>query len=269
MSTEITKYQPTDLDEIERERKELEKDKEERKARQGRLELQVGKNVIRILPAVAGQKSPFFKMWVHYVKNPATPDKGGRPILCPTKNRNKPCLICKTVSEMRRTGNEIDKKAANSMSATRRIYANVVDTSNPDRGVQVAEFGITIYEELLSLMQKPDPVKAPDAVGDITHPDVGFNIVIEKTVGDPNNLKETTRYKVRAARQPSALANKKWLGELRDLHKVHEELTDEKITALLEGRKDDPSFPPDDDAPAFPPDDDAPASADPDYEPPR
>lgn len=235
-------WQPTNLDEIEKERTQLADERAASKARQGRMQLQVGKNVVRVLPGRKGQKSPFYRVWLHYVKNPATPGKNGRPLPCPLKNSNKPCVICKTVGNLRRSNNPLDAKAANDLSASRRIYANVVDMSAPDKGPQALEFGVKIYEDLLALMNK-DP-NDPSSVGDITHPDTGYNIVIEKAVGDPNNLRETTDYKVRAAKAPTVIADKKWLTAMKDLTQAIEGMTDEKVQALLEGRSDDTEFPP-------------------------
>lgn len=232
-------YEETDLDEIAEERRALAEEREAAKNRAGRLTLQVGKNVIRLMPRRPGERL-FHRLFVHYIKNPAMPDKPGRPVACPLKNRNAPCIVCKKVSELRRSGNEMDKAAAKSLSATRRIYANVVDLGAPDKGVQVMEFGVKIYDDILALMDKDDP----NSFGDITHPDKGYNIVIEKTVGDPKNPKETTRYNVRPAKSPTAITNRKWLEELRPLAKALEAVTDEQVQKLLEGKTDDMEFPP-------------------------
>ena len=80
------------------------------------------------------------------------------------------------------------------------------------------------------------------SVGDFTDPDKGRNVVIEKTVGDPQNIKETTRYEVRMAQTSTPISNRKWLSELHDLSKAAEVIDEVKIKALLEGRDVDGEF---------------------------
>lgn len=245
MSTAITQYGEVDLEEIDHERQERAKERQAAKERQGKMQLQEGANVIRILPPRPGLKSPFYKLYVHYLRNPARPSESGRPVPCPLKNRGANCLVCKKVQELRRSGNPLDKELAKDLSAGRRIYANVIDKNNPDRGVQMLEFGVKIYDDLLAVMQ--DPAKDPSALGNITHPDTGHDVVIEKTVGNPQDRVRTTRYNVRPVPRPSQLPNKKWLSELHDLEKALSPMADDKIQAIMEGKDPDAEFPPPDD----------------------
>lgn len=233
MSTDtkaITKHGTVDLDEMKREKERF----SEEMKRTDRLKLVEGKNVVRFLPPIAGQKSPFFRTFVHYLRNPAMPDKGGRPVVCPSKTRNMPCVICKRVSELRRTGNPTDIEEAKGLGASRRMFANVVNLSEPDKGVQVMEFGPRIYTALLGHLAGEDEA----AVGDFTNPETGRNVVIERT----GTGKEDTRYEVRMAVTASLIAKRQWLGEMHDLSKVLEPLDDDHIRALLEGRDPDTEF---------------------------
>jgi hypothetical protein len=226
----MTKHGQVDLEEM---RREKDRFAEETK-RTDRLKLIEGKNVVRFLPPLAGQKSPFFRAFIHYLRNPAMPDKGGRPVICPLKTRSAPCVICQRISELRRTGVPTDTDEAKQLSAGRRMYANVVNLNEPDKGVQVMEFGAKIYTELLSHLAGEDEA----AVGDFTDPDKGYNVVIERV----GTGKEDTRYQVRMAKAPSAIAKRAWLGEMHDLAKVVEPMDDERIRALLEGRDPDVEF---------------------------
>ena len=207
-------------------------------SRQDRLKLETGINTIRILPGVKG-KPPFLKTYMHYVRNVMNP-KQVKTVICPAKTEGKPCIICVEVTKLWRTGNPVDQEAAQSLSAGMRVFANVVDLSKPDDGVKIAEFGSTIYLPLLSHLAGGDA----SSVGDYTDPVNGRNIVIEKTVADPNNIKETTKYEVRPALTPTPLSNKKYLNELHDLTKAAEVMDDAKVRAMLEGRDPDEEMDP-------------------------
>jgi len=223
----IATYGTVDLDAIQHEKDEL--DLERSKSNINYFAFQEGRNVLRILPPwEPTRKSPFHKVWVHYIRNPAQPTKGGRPALCPSKMRNSRCIVCEKVSQLRRSGNDLDKEVAGELSASRQIYANVVDLANPDKGVQVAKFGITIYNELLGYMDPRDP----SSLGDLTHPQTGYNLVIERTGKGKND----TRYSVRPSKAPSPLPKMEWLGSMNQLHKINEELTNDAMQALMEGR---------------------------------
>jgi hypothetical protein len=227
----LATFAATDLDVIAQEREALKREREERDNRADRLKLVEGKNHIRVMPPRMGEKSPFSRVYVHYLRNPATPTQPGRPVLCPLKNRNAPCAVCKKVGQLRRSNNDVDKRVAADLSAARRIHANAVDLKEPDKGVQVWEFGVMIYSELLSYMDKDDP----SAVGDFTHPDTGYNIIVERT----GTTKDNTKYQTRVVKAPSAIANRDWLNSLHDLSKVISGIDDDRIAAILEGRDPD------------------------------
>lgn len=238
-SSELTTGEPASLpDWAAQEKKRILDERAQAQSRKDRMKLEEGVNTVRVLPGKNG-KPPFFKTYLHFVRNAANP-KQVKSVICPSKTEGKPCVICAEVSKLRRTGNNVDQKAAQDLSAGMRIFANVIDLSAPDDGVKIAEFGSTIYVALLSHLAAQDE----SAVGDFTDPDKGRNVVIEKTVGDPKNPKETTRYEVRMAQTPTPISNRKWLSEIHDLSKVAEVVEAEKIRALLEGRDPDAEFSP-------------------------
>ena len=70
-----------------------------------------------------------------------------------------------------------------------------------DAGTQVFAFGKMIYEQLRSIRNDPD------SGGDFTHPETGFDIIIERT----GSGKFDTAYDVRAARHETKLENMNWL----------------------------------------------------------
>lgn len=224
----------TDLDEMVREKQIL----EEESARTGMnyLQLEEGNTMIRIMPPwEKGRKSPFYKAWVHYVKNPAKPKENGKPFLCPNKMNDKPCIVCAKVSQLRRSANPVDKEIAGELAASRQVFANVVNLNDPDRGVQVMKFGKTIYSELLAYMDPKDPA----SVGDLSHPEKGYNVVIDR-----KGKGLETRYKVRIARAPSPLPKAAWLGEMNNLVAVVDEMNDARVKAIMEGEDPDTDFDP-------------------------
>lgn len=243
MSNELTQYGTVDLDMMAQEAENLDREIAERQNRVDKLKLKEGKNVLRFLPPKSAKdKNPFFKTYIHYLRNPAQPERSGRPVICPQKTTGKPCILCAKVSQLRRTGNPTDKEIASDLSSSMRILANVVDLQDSQKGVQVYEFGQVIYKELLSYMRKPE--EDPSAVGNFTHPETGYNVVIERT----GTTKETTRYQVRTAKAASPLANMDWLTQMHDLPATISAISDEKIQAILEGQNPDMDFPPKDDS---------------------
>lgn len=218
------------------EKKKILDDRASAQARKDRMKFEEGINTARILPGRAG-KPPFHKTFLHYLRNPNNP-KQTKSVVCPLKTEGKPCILCAEVSKLRKTGNQVDQRAAGDLSAGMRVFANVIDLSKVEEGVKVAEFGATIYVPLLGHLAAQDE----SSVGDFTDPDKGRNVVIEKTVGDPQNIKETTRYEVRMAQTSTPISNRKWLSELHDLSKAAEVIDEVKIKALLEGRDVDGEF---------------------------
>lgn len=227
-------YDDVDLDAIGAEHDKLIEEKKNRKDRRNEIKLAEGKNVLRLLPPRKGatppgkKPNPFHEVWVHYIRNPQKPDQS-RPVPCPVKNgKAAKCIICSQVAALRRTGNKTDEDVARDLSAGRQYYANCVNMTDPDRGVQILRVGIGLYQDILGLM-KPDD--AETSRGNITHPMTGYNLVVERVGMD----KMSTRYTLKVAKNPSALPNMEWLKEMHDLTEHVALIADEKIQALMAG----------------------------------
>lgn len=232
----LTTYQAPNKDLLRKKQADIKKERAEAKTRQGKMQLKEGKNTIRILPG--STDNPFHEVYVHYLRNPADPTKNGRPVVCPLKTRNRPCIVCQKVAMMHRTTNAIDREMAKEMKAGRRLLMNVIDINNKEAGVQILEVGVMVYEDLL-LHLCGDADNSEEFPGvDYTDPENGFNIIIEKEIGDPNNAKFTTRYKTKVATKSSEVPVQGWATKRFDLEKVYEAMDDDRVRAILEGEEE-------------------------------
>lgn len=168
------------------------------------LKFKPGNNVIRILPARKGEE-PFVEVHQHFVKTP----KGTVSFRCPRIAEGRPCLVCEKSASLKASSNEDERDLGYDMAAKLRVYCNVIDRSEPEKGVQVASFGKQIYSQLSSIRR--DKV----AGGDFTHPLKGFDLSIQKTGSGKNG----TSYIVNAARENSTLLD-----------------TEDEMVTLLEGQ---------------------------------
>lgn len=187
------------------------------------FKLKVGKNVVRFLPPKLGMRSPFRVVWTHYIRKPDQKDPVS--FACPMKEANRKCPVCEKADSLKRSGNEADYKRAFELFPKRRVYAHVVDRENPEKGVQVLGFGKTIHEALVKIR------KDPDAGGDFTDPEAGFDIIIERTGTGPKD----TEYQVMAARKQSKLGDLAWIEAQGDLERFGKVLEHEELMAKLRG----------------------------------
>ena len=184
--SDIVKFGSYDLEEAKREKAELNSGSNFLKLRQGR-------NVLRILPPPVGRKSPFVRVWQHFFNVPGK--EKAASFTCPRMMAKKHCPACAKADELKASGNPADKALANDMFARKRVYANVVDRSAPELGVQIFAFGKMVDDALVSL-REDDPDE------DFTHPIEGFDVIVERS----GTGKMDTKYSVRGARNRSQLA---------------------------------------------------------------
>lgn len=185
-----------------------------------------GKNHVRVLPAPAHMEEPLYKVYEHRI-----PTDGGKALTfaCPRMMRKEACKACSVAENLKRSNNKADKDYGYQIHAKRRVYANVIDRKNPERGVQVFAFGKTIHDELLKLAD-------PDVGGDdFTNPESGFDVFIEK-----NGEGLTTSYLVSGSRKSSPLGKDEWLDQLTDLSRFGDTTRPtHEIEEALEARVED------------------------------
>ena len=187
----------------------------------GGLKLRTGRNVLRFLPPAVGQKIPFVKTWIHWVRDveAAAPEKKTK-VGCPKKltSPSAMCHACAEAHQMRMSTNRADQDSAWRLDPKLEVHALVIDVTDVPSatlGAQQFTFGKGVYDELLAYATDPtDPV-------DFTHPVKGVNVIIEKVGEGPK-----TKYKVRLAPTASALSQmkfadgttcEKFLADVRDL----------------------------------------------------
>lgn len=183
---------------------------------------QTGRNVVRFLPALAGEK------WaVQVMQHFVTPPGGGKSIgfVCPRVHAKRHCPACAKADQLRASGNPNDSETAKQLAPKPRIFANIVDRKNPEKGVQVFPFPKQVFDQLLAIR------KNETAGGDFTNPGPrGFDISIEK-----KGQGIDTEYKVLAARDETPLGNDEWLEQLHDLKRYAIPDTEENLNKRLSG----------------------------------
>lgn len=217
-NSSLVKYGSYDLEEAER---------EEAAGKGGGefMKLKTGKNIMRFLPPALGKKSPFRIVWQHSITMPHSQ----KPIMftCPQYEAKRPCPACDQAEKLKAAGDEASYKAAGKFFARRRVYANVIDRDDPETGVKIMAFGKQIHDALIELR------KNEDWGGDFTHPEEGFDIVVNRKGTGMND----TEYKV-APRPKSPLGNLEWIDAQYDLDKYAKVLNPQQIRDLLMGKKD-------------------------------
>lgn len=234
----VVGYVAPDLVAMRAEKAQIKEDRALSRQRADQFKLAEGKNLFRILPG-RGVPNPFYVTWIHYIRNPARPDMKSRPVVCPLKTRKALCIVCAKVQALNKENNEVSRKVAGDIRASRRIYANVINMADVSKGVQVLEFGVKLYEDLLSLLVGDDerPEEFPGV--DYINPQTGHNLIVEKEVGDKNDIKNTTRYsRPTPSAKPSAIPLADWMPNLHDLSKCAESMTNDQIQAVMEGNEE-------------------------------
>jgi hypothetical protein len=192
--------------------------------------LKTGDNVFRILPPRAGERSPFVRIYQHYLPDPEKPDRD-IGFECPERGKVGPdkqkCPVCARANELDASLNQLDKENAKKLWPSMKAFCWAVDRSNEDAGVKVLSLAKGVYTTLLDLAK--NPLKG----GNFTHPERGIDVIIEKS---GEGLK--TEYAVTLARRESPLCDDEeiselWLESLGDLRSKVKVLTLDEIVALV------------------------------------
>lgn len=172
-----------------------------------------GKNILRVLPALEGKELPWVETYSHYHGNWANSDKA-LVFNCPKQMAGQRCPSCEQYSKLMATGNPIDYKNARNYSPVLRVYASIIDRKEPEVGVQVVAFGLSVLKGLQNLLIDEDIYGE-----DFTHPLEGADLIVTKETKG----KEYPKYSVSIrAREYDRLADsadqmREWLQARPDL----------------------------------------------------
>ncbi len=195
------------------------------------MKLKVGRNVVRILPPPPGKRTPFRVVYQHFIELGALKQS----IICARLEAKKHCAVCEKVDEMRKSRNKVDQDMAGDWYARRRVFVNVIDRADPEKGVKVLAIGKSIHEQLTAL--RTDEEAGANYVDPIT----GNDIVIERTGTGKND----TKYKVMLGKQKPLGTSNEIMQELIDtqhnLDAYAKLKTVEEVRQLLAGETDEDS----------------------------
>ena len=188
--------------------------------------LQEGRNAIRFLPPLPGEKSLWAVAYEHWVK-PEGKDRAVKFACCVQR-----CPACKIFRKLDQSPNKQDQKAAWDYRKKKRVYARVIVRGHEDEGVKILGFGKKIHEELKELLKETTP---------FCHPERGYDIIIKRKGTGLN-----TDYKVVPSRDTTALTDdaaqaQEWfdLAKELDIHKLATPATVEEAEEMLYGGDDD------------------------------
>lgn len=201
-----------------------------------------GKKKLRFLPPKLGKDSPFSITFQHFIRSPVS----DKPFSfnCPRVVARKPCPACEQVDKLAASPHPADQKRAREISAKPRIFANVVDRNNPQKGPQVVAFPKTVHKALTDLMADEDwgDFTSPYGPKDLAsfadlpkedRPDIGYDVTIKR---DGQGI--DTEYTVTGSPQRNPLAPtpeiaQEWIDSQADLGKYTRIMSYDEILGQL------------------------------------
>ena len=162
----------------------------------------VGANRVRIMPPWSTEfKRWWFEWTLHW-------NIGERKAVIPCLKvhgvGDKRCAICEEIEKLKQANDlRVDPKTDHNILPSWNSQISLIDYASPGIGAQTYGAGITIMRGLLKWENNPD-------YGDITNPEKGYDVTIDK-------LENTPWYDTAPARNPTPLQDMSWLDNLPDL----------------------------------------------------
>lgn len=179
----------------------------------------LGKNTIRVLP-----EGDYPEFYYHSILHYGFKDEeGGRAYPC-LSAFNKPCPVCKLISKISMEQDPDVQAVASRLKPRHSFLMNIIDRSNPDKGVLVYSAPKGVMNEIITYLTDTE-------YGDITNVEEGYDFKIDRT---GEGLQ--TRYSVRISARPSPLNVDDWEENLNDLKNLayREIPTEKQYITLLE-----------------------------------
>lgn len=146
--------------------------------------------VLRILPQLAGEKTPVPCAKRHFIKI-----NGVNVVFNCASEINQRCAGCEYVDKLLTSANPLDERAAKDASASFYAVARVLDRGKPDAGVKLISFTYSVIKALRALQRGEDGKPGVD----VLHPIHGYDIAVTRYTEHP-------WYEVALANEPSPIA---------------------------------------------------------------
>lgn len=170
------------------------------------INLQNGENIIRILPSELDNGSFYFEKVQHFG---FADSEGNRAYPCLIALGQDYCPVCHAIDMNEAEDDDDVQEALDSLKPRTQYMCNAIDRSEGKPVVKILNLSVGVLKDLAGFLSDPD-------YGDITDPDEGFDIKIEKV---PGKRPIDTRYKVRARPKASPIGMDDWAEHLYDLEK--------------------------------------------------
>jgi len=162
--------------------------------------------------------------------------------ICLISEGGSKCPACELKNNLYATKDTGDAEYARSILARTKVYYNLMDLDDLDKGVQIWSSGIDVLEQLLAFVSNP-------MYGDIADPQTGRNISLYFTEATKSKSGFNS-YRVQPDPERSPLSDPTWLEQMHDLDKMVKMLNYDELEALIYGREDVPTDQEPDAAPA-------------------
>jgi hypothetical protein len=183
----------------------------------------VGKNTLRVLPPWNKEGVFYHDSIIHFGIGP-----NKKSAVC-ISDSEKGCPVCNLVQKYSEDVDDQKKAKAKDMSARNRVLLNVIDRENEAQGIQIWATSEQNLGKLLTFFADPE-------WGDFTHPEEGFDVIIERT----GTGKTDTRYDLRLTRKPSPIGMKGWQTKMNKLDEVFKRKKRSEIIDIIKGRTSEP-----------------------------
>jgi len=204
-------------------RKKFEEVKKRTTANENFMNLEDGQNVVRLL-SFKDFRDWFIEVGYHYI----TIGKERKAVVCLQLTDGESCYFCDLRSELSKSKDTGDKALGKKLKPNMRIFCNVLNRLDGN-ALKILPTGNMVFKQILSYLGDTE-------WGDLTDPEKGRDIVIEKTRTGSDVM--DIEYSVRPKPNSSPVGVDYSTLELFDLEEIPDRLSYEEQKALFEGEGD-------------------------------
>lgn len=186
-----------------------------------------GKNYVRFLPNWNLEPDgDFYRETGYHRKLGHSRDKSA---VCLIKEGFEKCPVCEMTRELYRSKEAENVELAKAIRRQDRVFYNIIDLNNKDKGVQVYVSGTDVLEQLLGFCANPKYGDCSDAAN-------GRNVELVLTEGK-NTKSGYNSYDIQPDPDRTQIEKVEWLESLVDLDAMIKPMPYEKVEALLLGNE--------------------------------